>query len=104
MTNFSVDLNRLVSASRAWSEASQVLGVAAGKAQEIADSNKDVIWAMWADVWEAQLAAARYVNARLLEGKAEASSIGNILDHVAKVYQEQDQRYANVIIKLTETL
>ncbi|MGW4717471.1 hypothetical protein [Nocardia sp. NPDC004260] len=102
MVDFSADLNQLISASNAWAHASDHLGDAAQKAQEIRDSNKEVVWALYQEAWAAQVAAAQYMQDRLTEGHAETQSIGDVLAHVAKVYAEQDQSFANVLIKLDE--
>jgi hypothetical protein len=102
VANYAVDLNELISASRAWGHASDRLGEAATKAQNIQNSNKEVVWALFKDAWDAQVAAAQYMYDRLTEGTTETDSIGDVLEHVAKVYQEQDQNFANVLIKLDE--
>ncbi|MEV4239605.1 MULTISPECIES: hypothetical protein [unclassified Nocardia] len=102
MANYSVDLNELISAARAWGHASDSLGEAATKAQNIQNSNKEVVWAVFQDAWDAQVAAAQYMYNRLTEGATETDSIGAVLEHVAKVYQEQDQNFANAVIKLDE--
>ncbi|MBF6073398.1 hypothetical protein IU498_02010 [Nocardia beijingensis] len=102
MVDFSVDLNQLVSASNAWARASDHLDDAARKAREIRDSNQEVVWALYEEAWAAQVAAAQYMQDRLTEGRTETQSIGNVLAHVAKVYAEQDESFAHVLIKLNE--
>ncbi|MEU6184930.1 hypothetical protein [Nocardia sp. NPDC047038] len=102
MVDFSVDLNQLVFASNAWVRASDHLDDAAQKAEEIRDSNREVVWALYQEAWTAQVAAAQYMQDRLTEGRAETQSIGDVLAHVAKVYAEHDQNFANVLIKLDE--
>ncbi|BDT96782.1 hypothetical protein IFM12275_67580 [Nocardia sputorum] len=102
MADFSVDLNQLVSASNAWIRASDCLGDAAEKSQEIREGHKEVVWALYQETWNAQVAAAQYMQDRLSEGRTETQSIGEVLAHVAKVYAEQDQSFANVLIKLDE--
>jgi hypothetical protein len=39
------------------------------------------------------VAAAQYMYDRLTEGSTETDSIGAVLEHVSKVYQEQDQNF-----------
>ncbi|MFE7742886.1 hypothetical protein [Nocardia sp. NPDC057455] len=102
MTDFSVDLNQLLSASRAWDRASGHLADAAHNASSIQYSNRDVIWALFQEAWDAQVAAAQYMHDRLIEGRDETQSIADVLSHVAKVYMEQDQSFENVLIKLDE--
>ncbi|WP_040780622.1 hypothetical protein [Nocardia pneumoniae] len=102
MTNFSADMNQLVSAARAWHRASDSLGEAAHKADSIRHSNKDVVWALFQEAWNAQVAAAQYMYDRLSEGRDETEAIGDVLEHVANVYLQQDQNFANVLIKLDE--
>ncbi|MFF7944177.1 hypothetical protein ACFZC5_31115 [Nocardia gamkensis] len=100
MVNFSADLNQLVRAARAWDHASDALTDAATEAQSIHFSHQDVVWGLFQETWEAQMAAARYMYDRLVEGRDETASIARALDHVAKVYQEQDHNFANVLIEL----
>ncbi|UAK29888.1 hypothetical protein K8O92_17985 [Nocardia asteroides] len=100
MVGFAADLNQLVKAARAWDHASDTLTVAATQAQRIHFSHQDVAWGLFRDTWEAQVAAARYMYERLVEGRDETNAIAAVLDHVAKVYQEQDQNFANVLIEL----
>jgi hypothetical protein len=100
MVNFSADLNQLVRAARAWHHASDALAVAATEAQSIHFSHQDVAWGLFQETWETQMAAARYMYDRLVEGRDETDSIARVLDHVAKVYQEQDHNFANVLIEL----
>ncbi|MEU1544518.1 hypothetical protein [Nocardia sp. NPDC005745] len=102
MVNFSADLNQLVKAARAWDQASDALTVAATEAQSIHFSHQDVAWGLFRETWDAQMAAARYMYDRLVEGRDETDSIARVLDHVAKVIQEQDQNFANVLIELEE--
>lgn len=100
MVDFAADLNQLVKAARAWDHASDTLTVAATQAQSIHFSHQDVAWGLFRDTWEAQVAAARYMYERLVEGRDETNAIAEVLDHVAKVHQEQDQNFANVLIEL----
>ncbi|WP_330229434.1 hypothetical protein OHA40_25725 [Nocardia sp. NBC_00508] len=102
MTNFSADLNQLVAAARAWRRASDCLGDAAHKADSIRYSNRDVVWALFQEAWNAQATAAKYMYDRLSEGRDETDAIGDVLEHVANVYMEQDQNFANVLIKMDE--
>ncbi|MFF0494305.1 hypothetical protein ACFYTQ_35250 [Nocardia sp. NPDC004068] len=102
MVNFSADLNQLVAASRAWGHASAALGEAASKAQSIQYSHKEVVWAMFQETWNAQVQAAQYMHDRLIEGRDETAAMQDVLAHVARVYQEQDQDFADVLIKLDE--
>ncbi|MFD0361983.1 hypothetical protein ACFQZZ_11070 [Nocardia sp. GCM10030253] len=102
MVNFSMDLNQLIKAARAWDHASDTLTVAATQAQSIHFSHQDVVWGLFQDAWDAQAAAARYMYDRMVEGRNETDSIAKVLDHVAKVHQEQDQNFANVLIKLED--
>ncbi|MFD6156932.1 hypothetical protein ACFWF7_04280 [Nocardia sp. NPDC060256] len=100
MVNFSTDLNQLVKAARAWDHASDALTVAATEAQSIHFSHQDVAWGLFRETWDAQMQAARYMYDRLVEGRNETESIARSLEHVAKVIQEQDQNFANVLIEL----
>jgi hypothetical protein len=102
MTDFSVDLNQLLSASRSWNRSSGHLADAAHKASSIQYSNRDVVWALFQEAWDAQVAAAQYMYDRLSEGRDETQSIADVLLHVAEVYLKQDQSFANALIKLDE--
>ncbi|MFI9405834.1 hypothetical protein [Nocardia sp. NPDC052316] len=102
MVNFAMDLNQLVKASRAWDHASDALTVAATQAQSIHFSHQDVAWGLFQDAWDTQKVVARYMYDILVEGRNETDSIAKVLDHVAKVHQEQDQNFANVLIELED--
>lgn len=102
MVDFSMDLNQLVKAARAWDHASDALTIAATAAQSIGFSHQDVVWGVFEETWAAQKNSARYMYDRLVEGRDETESIARVLDHVVKVHQEQDQNFANVLIKLEE--
>ncbi|WP_067474172.1 hypothetical protein [Nocardia amamiensis] len=100
MPDFSADLNQLVKSARSWEYASKDLKEGAAKAQSIQDSNKEIVWALFQDAWDANLKAAQYMYDRMNEGGKESESMGDVLQHVAKVLMEQDQNFANVLLKL----
>ncbi|MFI9509423.1 hypothetical protein [Nocardia sp. NPDC052566] len=100
MAQFSVDLNKLVGASRAWDQTADSLEGASVQAQAITYSHKEVQWGPFLEAWNAQIKAAQYIHDRLAEGQKETRAIGEVLEHIAKVYREQDDNFANVLIKL----
>lgn len=102
MPDFSADLNKMASSARAWENASSDLKQGAGKAQGIQYSNKEVVWGLFQEVWDAQVSAAQYMSARLSEGSRQTESMGNSIEHVAKVLMEQDANFAGVLLRLDE--
>ncbi|KAA8887892.1 hypothetical protein F3087_12390 [Nocardia colli] len=100
MPDFSADLNKLLDAADAWQDASVEFNTSAEKAKSIQESHAEVVWAVFQEVWTSQVKAAEYLKNRLTEGRDEASAIGNVLNHVAAVYKEKDENFANVLIKL----
>ncbi|MEV6557149.1 hypothetical protein AB0M22_15620 [Nocardia sp. NPDC051756] len=100
MPDFSADLNRIVKSASAWDSASNDLKQGSAKAQAIRESNKDVVWALFQETWDASVKAAQYVYDRLNEGSREMGEMGDALEHVAKVLMEQDQNFANVLFTL----
>ncbi|MEV6140364.1 hypothetical protein AB0L63_30850 [Nocardia sp. NPDC051990] len=102
MPDFSADLNKLVSSAKAWENASTDLKQGTEKAQGIQYSNKEVAWALFQEIWDAQVAAAQYMSDRVSEGSKQTEAMGNTLEHVAKVLMEQDQNFASVLLRLDE--
>jgi hypothetical protein len=100
MSEFQVDLDHLLAAANTWEDASNALSQGATKAKDIHDSHKEVTWSVFQEIWDAQVSAADYMQKRLTEGSSEAHSIGSVLKHVASVYLEKDQNFANTLIKL----
>ncbi|MGO4648807.1 hypothetical protein AB4305_28205 [Nocardia sp. 2YAB30] len=100
MTEFQVDLDHLLAAANTWEDASNALSQGAAQARDIHDSHKEVMWSMFQKIWDAQVSAADYIQNRLIEGSSEAHSIGSVLKHVASIYLEKDQNFANALIKL----
>lgn len=100
--DFSLDLNKMATASAAWQETSRDLETAARSTRSIAESHGDINWSVFNDTWQAQKNAAQWLRDRLGEGSREATSISNVLTHIATVFQEKDQNFANVLIKLQE--
>ncbi|MEV6278038.1 hypothetical protein [Nocardia sp. NPDC051832] len=101
MTDFSTDLSALYTAADAWSDASGVLTTAAAAAEAIRVSHANVQWGVFQDSWNASVNAADYMKNRLTEGSTEAAAIGNVLQHVAKVYHEQDENFKTAIVNVT---
>ncbi|WP_157107588.1 hypothetical protein [Nocardia amikacinitolerans] len=83
MPDFSADLNQLVKSARSWENASKDLKEGATKAQGIQNGNKEVVWGLFRDAWDANLKAAQYMYDRMNEGSQEAESMGDALEHVA---------------------
>ncbi|MFC6013462.1 hypothetical protein [Nocardia lasii] len=99
MPDFSADLNRLVFSADAWGYGSNNLHEGVVEAEEIEFSNKEVVWAVFQDSWDANLKAVRYTKERLKEGAIELQAMSDALNHVVKVLMEQDENFARVLIK-----
>ncbi|PXX68531.1 hypothetical protein DFR70_102213 [Nocardia tenerifensis] len=100
MPDFHADLNKLLDAAAAWQNASVELNTSAEKAGSIQGSHAEVVWGVFQEVWTSQVKAAEYMKNRLTEARDEASAVGNVLTHVATVFREKDENFANVLIKL----
>ncbi|MFB8277996.1 hypothetical protein [Nocardia colli] len=99
-----MDLNKMVTASASWQETATDLEAAARGTRSIAESHGDINWSIFDEAWQAQKKAAEWLRDRLREGSSEATSISNVLTHVATVLQEKDENFAKVLIKLQEGL
>ncbi|MCX4092072.1 hypothetical protein [Nocardia sp. alder85J] len=102
MPDFQADLDDLMRAGGSWGDVGDHLATASNGAQNIHDAyaNSGIKWALFQQAWDAQQQAAIYVRDRLAEGRDSARDIRDILFHVAKVYADQDSRFADAILKL----
>lgn len=102
MPDFAADLNQLKWSANAWDNACLDLKAGATKCQEIEYSNREVVWSLFQDTWDANLKAVRYTEDRLNEGSVQMDEMSNALDHVANVLMEQDANFAGLLIKISE--